>query len=124
MENFILDNPVRCRDDKIHMIRSVKVFLGYFDFGSTVNSENEAIYGYGFVNNGKTLVVNSDSSTNVIQWKFRSSEDFEYDGTRDSHCIHLFGATATASNGKLSIDSICSVFRHNFFHVLDILSLR
>ena len=38
----------------------------------------------------------------VIEWKFRSSENWEYTGTRDSSCVHEYGATATASNGKKS----------------------
>ena len=58
------------------------------------------VLGYGFVDNGKTLVLNKDNSKNVIQWKFRSSENYEYDGTRDTNCIHQYGATATASNGN------------------------
>ena len=39
----------------------------------------------------------------VIEWKFRSSENWEYTGKRDSNCVHKYGATATASNGKTKL---------------------
>ena len=56
----------------------------------------------------------------VIEWKFKSSENWEYTGTRDSNCIHEYGATATASNGKVPCRlRHCNCILHcNVYHLL------
>ena len=34
---LLLGNPVRCHNDKIHLVRTGRFFLGFFDFGRTVH---------------------------------------------------------------------------------------
>ena len=57
--------------------------------------------GYTLINNGKDLIANGDTSTNVIQWKFGSPENYDYDGTKNTYCVHQYGASAASSNGML-----------------------
>ena len=71
--------------------------------------------GYTLINNGKYLIANGDTSTNVIQWKFGSPENYDYDGTKNANCVHRSGASAASSNGIL-ISYVMSHFKNQFLN--------
>ena len=55
--------------------------------------------GYALINDGEDLIANGDTSMNVMQWKFGSTENYEYDGTKNTNCVHQYGGSAASSNG-------------------------
>ena len=55
--------------------------------------------GYAFINDGEDLIANGDTSTNVMQWKFGSPENYEFDSTKNTNCVHQYGGSAASSNG-------------------------
>ena len=56
--------------------------------------------GYALIDNGQTLIANGDTSKRVIEWKFGSSENYNYAGDLSPTCTHRLGGSATSSNGK------------------------
>ena len=58
--------------------------------------------GYALINDGEDLIANGDTSTNVMQWKFGSPENYEYDSTKNTNCVHQYGGSAASENGMLT----------------------